>query len=68
MVDIRAPQKPLNQIIEGYNDKLVVNTSGLELGKHMERPKIAMPHLSVSKYVPPVRRRTHTLEDHKDEV
>ena len=25
--------KPLNQVIEGYNDKIVVNTSGFELGK-----------------------------------
>ena len=25
--------KPLNQVIEGYNDKIIVNTSGFELGK-----------------------------------
>ena len=25
--------KPLNQVIEGYNDKIVINTSGFELGK-----------------------------------
>ena len=25
--------KPLNQVIDGYNDKIVVNTSGFELGK-----------------------------------
>ena len=50
-----------------YNDKLVVNISGLELGKHVEQPKTAKPHLSVSKHIP-VRRRTHTLDDHNDEV
>ena len=25
--------KPLNQVIEGYNNKIVVNTGGAELGK-----------------------------------
>ena len=44
--------KPLNRVIEGYNDKIVINTSGFELGKQ-EAPK---------------RRRTHTLDDHQDEV
>ena len=28
--------KPLNQVIDGYNDKIVVNTSGFELGKQHE--------------------------------
>ena len=28
--------KPLNQVIEDYNDVIVVNTSGLELGRHVE--------------------------------
>ena len=30
---------PLNQVIEGYNDKIIVNTSGLKLGRHVEKPK-----------------------------
>ena len=28
--------KSLNRVIEGYNDEIVVNASGLELGKHVE--------------------------------
>jgi len=31
--------KPLNQVIEGYNDKIVISTSGLELGKYYEPVK-----------------------------
>ena len=34
--------KPLNQVIEGYNNKLVVNTGGSELGKsvHTSKPVV----------------------------
>ena len=50
--------KPLNQVIEGYNDKIVVNTSGFELGKQ-----------SVNIVVKPKpKRRPHTLDDHRDEI
>ena len=68
--------KSLNRVTEGYNDKIVVNVSGLELGKHVESaPKrapmsTALPlrkpapkHLTVS-----TRSRPHTLDDHQDEV
>ena len=66
----------LNRVIEGYNDEIVVNVSGLELGKHVESaPKraptsTALPlrkpapkHLTVS-----TRSRVHNLDDHRDEV
>ena len=68
MLPSNALLKPLNQIIEGYNDKIVVNTAEFELGKHVERSKTVKPHLGASKYVPPVRRRIQTLDDHHDEV
>ena len=68
--------KSLGRVIEGYNDEIVVNVSGLELGKHVEpAPKraptsTALPlrkpapkHLTVS-----TRSRVHTLNDHRDEV
>ena len=68
--------KSLNRVIEGYNDEIVMNVSGLELGKHVESaPKrapmsTALPlrkpapkHLTVS-----TRSRVHTLDDHQDEV
>ena len=68
--------KSPNRVIEGYNDEIVVNVSGLELGKHVESaPKrapmsTALPlrkpapkHLTVS-----TRSRVHTLDDHQDEV
>ena len=68
--------KPLNQIIEGFNDEIVVNTSGFELGKQ-SKPAIKQP---VAKHerkpVAPriisarasARSRIHTLDDHNDEV
>ena len=34
--------KPLNQVIDGYNDKIVVNTSGFELGKQ-SKPVLKQP-------------------------
>ena len=59
--------KPLNQAIEGYNDKIVINTSGFELGKQ-KAPK-ASPQRQIAETTPrPKRRRTHTLDDHNDEV
>ena len=60
----------------GFNDKIVVNTSGFELGKQ-SKPAIKQP---VAKHErkpvapktvsarAPVRSRIHTLDDHQDEV
>ena len=56
--------KPLNQVIKGYNDKIVVNTSGFELGKHVVILKRHHRQSSIKK----VRYRTHNLDDHQDEV
>ena len=59
--------KPLNQVIDGYNDKIVVNDGSLELGKHVgvSRPATVFTHA----VKPPVlKRRPHTLDDHCDEV
>ena len=59
--------KPLNQEIEGYKDKIVINTSGFELGKQ-KAPK-ASPQRQIAETTPrPKRRRTHTPNDHQDEV
>ena len=59
--------KPLNQVIEGYNDKIVIKNSGFELGKQ-KAPK-ASPQRQIAETTPrPKRRRTHTLDDHQDEV
>ena len=67
--------KPLNQVIEGYNNKIVVNIGGAELGKSVSvsKPvskaavsKPAVSKLVVSKLV--VLCRIHTLDDHQDEV
>ena len=65
--------KPLNQVIEGYNDKIVVNTSGFELGKQHKPTfkhvvtKIKKPTVGRAVNLKPKRRR-HTLDDHQDEV
>ena len=71
--------KPLNQVIDGFNDKIIVNTTGFELGKQ-SKPAIKQP---VAKHEPkpvvkrapktvsaraPMRSRPHTLDDHQDEV
>ena len=65
--------KPLNQVIEGYNDKIVVNTSGFELGKQHDRkaePSQHVDRLAVvkAKQQATLKRRPHTLDDHQDEV
>ena len=72
--------KPLNQVIEGYNDKIVINTSGFELGKQHDRKAEPSQHevqqaKPVVKRAPktvsaraPMRSRPHTLDDHQDEV
>ena len=68
--------KPLNQVIDGYNDKIVINTSGFELGKQLEpalkqvvakKPVVKRAPKTVSAKAS-VRSRVHTLDDHRDEV
>ena len=66
--------KPLNQVIEGYNDKIVINTSGFELGKQHDSKAEPSQH-EVQQAKPGVKyslkqtkRRPHTLDDHQDEV
>ena len=59
--------KPLKQVIEGYNNKIVVNTGGAELGKSVSVSKPAVSNAAVSKPVvskPVVQRRLHTLDHH----
>ena len=46
---------PLNQVIEGYNDKIIVNTSGLKLGRHVEKP--------LAKHKVKLRKILYTLDD-----
>ena len=66
--------KPLNQVIDGFNDEIIVNTSGFELG-FQRKPEQAVAKKPVVKQAPktvsvraPVRSRPHTLDDHQDEV
>ena len=59
--------KPLNQVIEGYNDMIVINTSGLELGRHVENHNFPTASMEQHKVVK-LRKRPHTLDDHNDEV
>ena len=70
--------KPLNQVIEGYNDKIVINTSGLNLGKTVKQisKSKAEPSSVILKKTPQIStkdaalyhvRRIHTLDDHEDE-
>ena len=62
--------KPLNQVIEDYNDKIVVNTSGFELGKQHDRKAEPSQHVKAkpSQQQATLKRRPHTLDDHQDEV
>lgn len=55
--------KPLNQVIDGYNDKIVVNTSGFELGKIVDSPEGTRSPVKMGNFP----RRVHTLDDHEDE-
>ena len=50
--------KPLNQVIEGYNDKIVVNTSGFELGKQHDRKAEPSQHVEVQQAKPVVKAKT----------
>ena len=66
--------KSLNRVVEGYNNEIVVDANGLELGKNVEpTPK----HAPTSTALPSQKRapkhltvsaRVHTLDDHRDEV
>ena len=59
--------KPLNQVIDGFNNKIVVNTSGFELGKQRKPVlKQAVAKKPVVKQA--VKWRNHALDDHRDEV
>ena len=67
--------KPLNQVIDGFNDEIIVNTSGFELGKQgkpvLKQPIAKHERKPTPKTVSPrapVRSRPHTLDDHRDEV
>ena len=63
--------KPLNQVIEGFNDEIVVNTSGFELGKQHkpEQEVVKKPVASkIASARAPKTSRIHTLDDHQDEV
>ena len=67
--------KSLNQVIEGWNDKIVVNTSGFELGKQHKPTfkhvvtKIKKPTVGRTvNLVTKPKRRPHTLDDHQDDV
>ena len=55
--------KPLNQVMEGYNDKIVINSSGHNLGKVIK----PAPVILKKDRVPKMRKRVHTLDDHEDE-
>jgi hypothetical protein len=62
--------KPLNQVIAGYNDKIVINTGGFEVGKI--KPKEKATHKVIQKpqevkKVIPKKVRVHNLDDHEDE-
>ena len=63
MIPSNMKLKSLNQVIKGYNNKIVVNTGGSQLGKSVSKPAVSEP---VSK--PVVQRRIHTLDYHQDEV
>ena len=62
--------KPLNQVIEDWNDKIVVNTSGFELGKQHDREAEPSQHVKAkpSQQQATLKQRPHTLDDHQDEV
>ena len=72
--------KPLNQVIAGYNDKIVINTGGFEIGK-ITPPKVKATQKVIHqkkddyikfkpqevKKVLSKRVRVHNLDDHEDE-
>ena len=64
--------KPLNQVMEGYNDKIVINNLGHGLGKVVppvilkKSPQITAKK-TVDQLIPRMRKRVHTLDDHNDE-
>ena len=63
--------RSLNQVISGYNDKIVVNDGGLELGKHdvgQAKPVSKYVSKHAVKSTTPPKRGFHTLDDHHDEL
>ena len=64
--------KPLNQVMEGYNDKIVINNLGHGLGKVVppvilkKSPQILAKNIHL-KSIPRMRKKVHTLDDHNDE-
>ena len=72
--------KPLNQVIEGYNDKIVINTSNSILGKVEPSPVIPVRPWIKAKPSPMILKKplkggvfhqhvkkVHNLDDHEDE-
>ena len=47
--------KPLNQVVEGYNDKIVLNTSGHALGRVIPQVKKALPQAETGFALPLTR-------------
>ena len=66
--------KPLSQVIEGYNDKIVINKKSFELGKHypVTYQKKTMSNKTISRVFQTMNskpiKRAHTLDDHNDEL
>ena len=56
--------KPLNQVIAGYNDKIVVNTSGFNLGKTVILQKTPTKTRQ-NKVVSGARKHVRTFKDHR---
>ena len=59
--------KALNQVAEGYNDKLVVNNKGFALGKQFPVVKKQKPKIHQAMTKRPPTKRVHNLDDHEDE-
>ena len=68
--------KPLNQVMEGYNDKIVINSSGHNLGKVIspvilkKSPQIlakVAKHAQLITKMTTMRKKVYTLDDHNDE-
>ena len=66
--------KPLNQVMEGYNDKIVINNLGHNLGKVkkptpviLKKSPQTLAKKTVDHLIPRMRKRVHALDDHEDE-
>ena len=66
--------KPLNQVIEGYNDKIVINEKSFELGKHypVTYQKKTMSNKTIKRVFQTMSnkpiKRAHTLDDRNNEL